>query len=81
MIKETRQLFCDICGKEIACGDYSCRREVIEIDEDGYAHSVGYDMCKDCTESFNDWKEERRAKRRADEKSDQLFCWGPLLTI
>ena len=74
MIKETRQLFCDICGKEITLADYSCRREVIEIDEDGYAHSVGYDMCKDCTISFHDWKEDRRAKRRADEISDQLFC-------
>ena len=61
MIKETRQYFCDACGKEIT--GYSCRREVIELDEDGFAHSVGYDFCEACTHSFNAWKERRKRKR------------------
>ncbi len=58
MIEEIRKYWCDICGREIR--DYHATRNVIEIDDEGYAESVGYDMCKECTTSFIEWKTMRR---------------------
>ena len=46
MLVTTRKWYCDACGKEMK--EYSSSREIIEVDEDGYAHSVGYDFCLEC---------------------------------
>lgn len=58
MLVTTRKWYCDACGKEIK--EYQSSREIIEVDEDGYAYSVGYDFCLECTLSFNDWIESRK---------------------
>ena len=58
MLVTTRKWYCDACGKEMK--EYQSSREIIEVDEDGYAHSVGYDFCLECTRSFNDWIESRK---------------------
>lgn len=58
MLVTTRKWYCDACGKEMK--DYQSSRSIIEVDEDGYAHSVGYDFCLECTISFNDWIKSRK---------------------
>lgn len=58
MLVTTRKWYCDACGKEMK--EYSSSREIIEVDEDGYAHSVGYDFCLECMLSFNDWIKSRK---------------------
>ena len=58
MLVTTRKGYCDACGKEMK--EYKSSREIIEVDEDGYAHSVGYDFCMECTLSFNEWIESRK---------------------
>ena len=59
MIEETRKYYCDACGKEI--DGYMNTTEVIEVDDEGYAESVGRDFCKDCAISFQEWLKSRRA--------------------
>ena len=61
MIKTTRKWFCDACHKEI--DEYMSSRSIIEIDEDGYPQSIGYDFCKECTISFNEWMKSRGENR------------------
>ena len=61
MIEEIRQLYCDACKRRIPCGNYSSRRDVIFIDEDGYAQSIGMDFCEDCAKSFNEWIKQRES--------------------
>lgn len=67
MIKTTRQYFCDACGREIH--GYSSGINVLEIDEDGYVQSVGYDFCKNCTLSFAEWKKSR--EKHKDDKEEE----------
>lgn len=59
MIQEERTYWCDACGREIK--GYHTTMNVIELDEDGYAESIGRDFCKDCAISFQNWLKERRA--------------------
>ena len=58
MLITTRKLICDGCGKEIK--EYSCMKEVIEVSDDGFAQTRGYDFCMECTLSFNEWIESRK---------------------
>lgn len=73
MIEETRKYWCDICGREIH--DYHTTINVIEIDDDGYAESIGYDMCKDCIIAFNKWKTTRR-KMNPEKSYIDRFYYG-----
>ena len=61
MIKETRRYFCDACGKDMTNDMYVGRKEFITIDDDFYCHSEGFDLCKDCMISFNEWVKSRKA--------------------
>lgn len=71
MIEETRKYWCDACGKEIK--GYSLSMNVIEIDDEGYAESVGRDFCKECALSFQEWLKHRRATNPNKSYIDQLY--------
>lgn len=60
MIESTRRYFCDACGREIK--GYVGSISVIEIDDDGYPQSVGYDFCEECMRSFVCWKASRKSE-------------------
>ncbi len=70
MIKETREWFCDACGKKIEgyCGTIS----VIEFDDYGYPRSIGYDFCEDCMKSFIRWKDSRAIGNVVNEMVEEL---------
>ena len=70
MIEEVRTYWCDACGREIK--EYSCGINVIEIDDEGYAESVGRNLCKDCAISFQNWLKERRATNPQKSYIDQF---------
>lgn len=55
-----RAMKCDICGKYYV--SYG-------IGKDKYCDEARFDICPDCTKSFDDWlKEKRRSKK--EEKDD-----------
>ena len=60
MIKETRQYFCDACGKETTLDHYRATIDILDIDWEGNVKLKGYDFCEDCMKSFIEWKKERK---------------------
>ena len=69
MIKETRQYFCDACGKEIT-DMYIGRKEFITINDDLYCESEGMDFCKECMLSFREWLKTRKSLFRRREQEE-----------